>query len=114
MSDYEWTKNLKPGDKVYVQSGYIGEYLKIHTVKNITPKGKVRLDNGKLFTDGFRRVEGYASNEFLVKWTQELEDRIKFNDMINKKRKDLRSVNWSLISQVLIDQIHDLVFAELK
>lgn len=48
----EWFNALRPGDKVLYDSG--GRFLgskHIVAVKNRTPTGKVRLENGELFDD---------------------------------------------------------------
>lgn len=51
MDKQEWLKSLKPGDKV-ANKDYTGldrtVYYAFYTIKNLTTKGNIRLENGDL------------------------------------------------------------------
>lgn len=76
MKDNEWIKNLTVGSKVYVLDNNYGKNrYKLHTVKKITPKGHVRIDNGDLFKGGTCKTSDWSWN-ILVEYTEELETEL--------------------------------------
>lgn len=77
MSKNDWIKELKEGDKVYTQGGgFSTNTLTLTTVKKITPKGHVRIENGTLYRNGSHRVDSWTHYN-LVQHTPELELKLK-------------------------------------
>lgn len=59
--ELKFLKLLKPGDKVIIKSstGGFSHSFNVGFVKKITPKGRIRIENGNLFKDGICRVGDY-------------------------------------------------------
>lgn len=93
-----WLKELKVGDTVVNKrknrtfgkagpSGVIASYVYDRfIIKNITPTGKIRLDNGILLNNnGENKSEGYYIEEYseeLIREEKEVSERIKLYDDI--------------------------------
>ena len=108
MSD-EWIKELKADDKVYVKSSGIGRGgLHLTTVKRITPKGHVRTESDNLFKDGSRRVDSWT-HEFLVEWTQELEDKLKAKAHFNQLAHSINAVDARTLTPEQVQKIFDII-----
>jgi len=109
MND-EWIKALKQGDKVYTKKdGFNNSIYVLHTVKKITPKGYVRLDDDSLYLDGYRRIIDSYHKLKLVQWTPELEIELEekahlriMQNMINNL--DMRTQPTEVV-QAIYDQI---------
>lgn len=66
MRDYEWLKNLKPGDKVIIEHHGIGSKTYTYaTVDRITPKTKkIKVGSRQFYQDSGREVN-YGSGTLL-------------------------------------------------
>lgn len=67
----EWLKTLKAGDKVANKvKNYndIEAYYKFYEVKNITPKGQIRLTNGILLNEKgeYHKFERFSSTHYCI------------------------------------------------
>ena len=77
MSDNNWIKELKEGDKVYTRGGgFQRDALTLAIVKKVTSKGHIRLENGNLYHNGSHRVDSWTHYD-LVQHTPELEAKLK-------------------------------------
>lgn len=109
--NYEWIKNLKTGDKVYVNTSGIGRStLHLTTVKRITPKGHVRTESDNLFKDGYRRVDSWTS-ELLVEWTQEIEDKLKAEAHFNQLAHSINAIDARTLTPEQVQKIYDIIKA---
>ena len=110
MSD-EWIKNLKVGDKVYIDSSKFGETkLSLTTVKKITPKGYVRTNdnNDSLFRNGLYRIDECA-RWYLVQWTQELEDKLKAEAHFNQLAHAINAIDARTLTPDQVQKIYNVI-----
>lgn len=110
MSD-EWRTKLKAGDKVYVRRGMMDDDLRRTTVKRITPKGHVRTEDDNLFRDGYRRIDAW-NREFLVQWTQELEDNLKAEAHFNQLAYSINAIDARTLTPEQVQKIYDIIKKE--
>ena len=106
MSDKDWIKDLKAGDKVYVHSS---NYMDLQTVKTITPKGFIRTSGGGLYDlYGFQKSHDAWSRSNLVQWTPEIEIELRKNSYRLHTLKRMREVKMITYEQAyLINEILD-------
>lgn len=109
MEDNEWLKTLKVGDKVFVRHGYDSKNMSIRTVKKITPKKNIRLNNDLLFKNGECKQSVWSS-DYLIKYSDEKMDEIYDMRAHHARRQKLMNVKWQNISDELIDAVYDRVY----
>lgn len=112
MSD-EWIKDLKTGDKVYIDSSRFGStQLNLTTVKKITPKGYVRTNdnNDSLFRNGWHRLNSW-DHWHLVQWTQELEDKLKAEAHFNQLAHSINAIDARTLTPEQVQKIYDIIKA---
>jgi len=108
MSD-EWIKELKAGDKVYIDSSRFGSIqLSLTTVKKITPKGYVRTNNNN---DSLFR-NGWYQSWHLVQWTQEIEDKLKAEAHFNQLAHSINAIDARTLTPEQVQKIYDIIKAE--
>lgn len=110
MSDNDWLKELKVGDPVYIYtSGTIGDSYRLTTVKKITPKGAIRVENGDLYKNGTYSVSGSWTWYYLKQWSPELQKELYDKKILSTKRYKIRETDWYKVSSENINKIHDLL-----
>jgi len=111
MTD-EWIKELKKGDKVYVENSGLGSAngLSLTTVKKITPKGHVRTESDYLFRNGTCKTGGWSWVE-LVQWTQELEDEQKARAHFNRLAHSINAIDARTLTSEQVQKIYDIIKA---
>ena len=110
MND-EWIKELKAGDKVYIDSSRFGSTaLDLTTVKKITPKGYVRTNdnNDSLFRNGWYQIDS-CSRWHLVQWTQEIEDKLKAKAHFNQLAHSINAVDARTLTPDQVQKIYDII-----
>lgn len=112
MDRKEWIKGLKKGDKV-VDKKYYGRY-NIFTIKNITPKGKIRLEeksNILLDENGrYHKFENWNSTDiFIEPYTEEIEKKMKDaqkrRELINKYQHYIKLFNEYKVSNDILKKL---------
>ena len=105
MSDKDWIKNLKAGDKVYVHSS---NYMDLQTVKTITPKGFIRTSGGGLYDlYGYQKSQDVWSRCNLVQYTPEREEELRqiyFRQHTLKRMREVKMITYDqayLINEIL-------------
>lgn len=74
MADYDWIKDLKVGDKVFVWNS---NYCETLFVEKITPTGLIKV-NGNLYNEnGYLRGSDIWYRPQLIQWSQEKEDELR-------------------------------------
>jgi len=107
----EWTKDLKAGDKVYIDRGRYGtRKLDLTTVKKITPKGFVRAGD-VLFRDGYYNIDSW-SGWSLIRWTQELEDQLKAEAHFNYMAHSINAIDARTLTLEKVQKIYDIIKEE--
>jgi hypothetical protein len=84
----EWIKTLKCGDKVVIVAYRFGhDCYSIHTVKNVTKTGKIKLTGGNLFdTCGYRRIDAWFS-ENIIPYDEKMKEYFRKNKICNELAK---------------------------
>ena len=107
MSEEQWIKDLKVGDKVIIHNsrGYIPM---IKTVERITPTGRIVVSGTNFKKDGWQMNTGNSwSRQHLEQWTEERELDIRKKIFIGKvlsKINDLDTLTYDqayLINEIL-------------
>ena len=110
MSDNDWIKELKRGDKVYTYiSQYGTERYNLTKVKKVTPKGFIRVENDDLFRDGVRRTDDWTRYQ-LKKWTPELETKLNNKKILENRMYKLKNVDWSNVEISKINRIYEMLY----
>jgi hypothetical protein len=119
MNREEWLKSLKIGDKVADKN--VDHYssdisYSFYTIKSITKKGNIRLDNGILLnSDGkYYKFENWHSTSYNIEpITEELLEEIKLEKekrlLINKIDEAFRSRKHKNISIEKLRELNDLL-----
>ena len=107
--DTEWIKELKEGDKVYSYGGRLGNRQRsLHTVKKITPKGHIRLDDDDLYMDGYHRMDAWGGY-YLKQYTPELEQKLAQAAHISKMQYTINNMDMRKISTDKLQRIWDIL-----
>lgn len=107
MSD-EWISNLKAGDKVYSRgTGMAIDIYTLHTVKRITSKGAVRLDDDILYKEEIHYAP-FGGSSVLVQWTPELEAELKAISVIVDQMKTVLKLTSIIPSGQMVTCNQDL------
>ena len=94
----EWIKDLKEGDKIYTYGGgFGGNHYTLRTVKKITPKGHVRLDDDDLYKNGYHRTDSWHGY-YLKQYTIELEKKLAHAARINHIQYSINDMDMRKIS----------------
>ncbi len=102
MTNTDWIKDLKVGDKIAFKRKKFGRsYVSITTVKKITPKGYIRTNNDILFRDGNCKIDSWDSWT-LMQWTPELEDILKAKA---KTKLQIQFIKEAKLTKLTPDQI---------
>ena len=105
----EWIKELKEGDKVYSYGGGLGGgNYSIKTVKKVTPKGHIRLDDDDLYRDGYYRVDSWHGY-YLKQHTPELEQTLAEAAHISKMQYTINYMDMRKISTDKLQRIWDIL-----
>ena len=109
MSEKEWLKDLKAGDRVYTRSnGIAGNRYALHTVQKITPTGRIRV-NGDLYQDGYYSAQGSWSGYNLEKYTLELEAQLEAEALLNRMRHKINNMDVFGLSPCKVQEIYDII-----
>ena len=82
MSNKDWIKDLKVGDKVIIATNNYSN--QITSVVKITPKGFINTQNGKQFYPNGSQVGGDSRDFYLLQLTDELLIEFKKNGLVRK------------------------------
>ena len=113
----EWIKTLRVGDKVAVKRdvfGTISYYTE--TIKKITPKGQIRLNDDSLFkTNGVK--QGEYSQPCIVPYDQTIKDSFRKNkicgDLLRFKYVDLPLEKLEEIYKIVMNSNNENVKVKL-
>ena len=106
---FDWVKDLKAGDKVYIDKSRFGSTeLELATVKKITPKGYVRTNDNSLFRNGIYRIDSWTSWS-LIQWTQEIENKLYAEARFNYMCHTINAINLRDESVEKVQQIYDIL-----
>jgi hypothetical protein len=86
----DWLKSLKVGDEVCYTYTAISKRIVMTTVAKITPTGKIRTADGKLFDETGFLKEGHGWNctyYHLSPITDEIRYEIRCRDLLNQTRR---------------------------
>lgn len=89
----EETKDLKPGDPVYVQVGGIQTKYKQDEVAKVTPTGQIALKSGMRFNKLGHEIGGHPYHYALLLSVKDGEERYKLQQRMNwirKKEEELK------------------------
>ncbi len=103
----DWIKELKPGDKVAVESHYYSTVsYRIATVKKITPTGKVRLEGDTtLYTSSGRGDHDIVITSDIVQITDEIRMEIYRRNLLSK----VKNIEFSVLKIEQLKQILKIV-----
>lgn len=105
----EWIKELKEGDKVYSHGGRLGNrQYSLRTVKKITPKGHVRLDDDDLYRNGYHSIDSWGGY-YLKQYTPELEQRLAQARHVSKMQYTINNMDMRKISTDKLQRIWDIL-----
>lgn len=108
----DWIKNLKPGDKVAVKWSTIhGESYSVKAVKKITPGGKVRLEDGKLFNANGSRVGekfDWGNSTSIVPYDQKVKDHFK----VNRALSVINETDFKKLGLAKLEKIIEIIEGE--
>lgn len=110
MEDNEWLKDLNVGDKVFVRHGYDSKNMSIRTIKKITPKKNIRLNNDLLFKNGECRQGVWSSDYYLIQWSQETENELRNLREQRSRVNKLDDINWQDVNVVIMDATYDALY----
>ena len=107
MENTEFMKNLKTGDKVGVSDyTWCNVVMALHTVKTVTPAGKIRLDNGVLYTPEGREIGASYHMSYLVsiseynEWLNAKNDKIKKENLIKEISEKLAELTTEKLEEI--------------
>lgn len=104
--DNNWIKKLKKGDKIYICSDkFLSNIITLTTVKKVTAKGYIRVENGDLYYNGNCKIDTWTQY-FLKQYNPEIEAHynhmccsINFQDMLSKPYDKVKRI-FDILNEV--------------
>ena len=105
MTDNDWIKELKVGDKVFVGHR---DYYEVSVVEKITPTGFIKVNENLYNENGYLRGGDVWTRTHLIRWSQEEEGKLrreKYIKAVLRKLTDLKDGDITYDQALLIMNI---------